>query len=131
MSHPRNELTASRSSSSTDKLCCHLPIHNRLQQILGAARGGGASNAGASPSGAGGDASNPFAGLGALGGFGGLGGAGGAASGQPSDSRPPEERYASQLQQLRDMGFVDGQANLRALLISGGSVEGAISILLG
>lgn len=60
-----------------------------------------------------------------------LGGQGPQATPASADSRPAEERFASQLQSLRDMGFVDGPANLRALLISGGSVEGAISILLG
>lgn len=82
---------------------------------------------------------NPFAAFGAgLGGGAGMfggggGGAGGGVGAGPTggDQRPPEERYASQLQSLRDMGFHDGPANLRALLISGGSVEGAISVLLG
>ncbi|CAO1612876.1 unnamed protein product [Sympodiomycopsis kandeliae] len=91
-----------------------------LQQILGGGAGG------ESGQGQGGLGSNPFASF-----LGGAGGGAGSGAGAGGDSRPPEERYASQLQQLRDMGFVDGQANLRALLISGGSVEGAISILLG
>ncbi|CAO1620713.1 unnamed protein product [Parajaminaea phylloscopi] len=89
-----------------------------LQQILG---GGGAG--GAAGNNGGGMGFNPFAALG--------GGQGAGASPAPADSRPPEERFATQLQSLRDMGFVDGPANLRALLISGGSVEGAIGILLG
>lgn len=72
---------------------------------------------------------NPFAAFG--GGGSALGGQGSGGGAAPGDSRPPEERFSSQLQSLQDMGFVDGQANLRALLISGGSVEGAINILLG
>lgn len=103
-------------------LCLH-----RLQQIFGGGGAGAGAGGAGSPFAGGANGGNPFAALGALGGFGGAGGAGA----QPADSRPPEERYATQLQTLRDMGFVDGQANLRALLMSGGSVEGAISILLG
>lgn len=80
-----------------------------LQQMLGGGAGG-------------------FGGLGGLGGLGGFGGgAGGAAS---RDTRPPEERFSSQLEQMQSMGFYDGQANVRALLMAGGSVEGAIGILL-
>lgn len=54
---------------------------------------------------------------------------GGGAPAAPADSRPPEERYSSQLAQMQSMGMTDGSANLRALLMSGGSVEGALSIL--
>ena len=92
--------------------------------------------------GAGGQAPpNPFAdpsflrqmfGGGGAGGFGGLGGLGGF-GGEPAasrDTRPPEERFSSQLEQMQAMGFYDGQANVRALLMAGGSVEGAIGILL-
>ncbi|KIW11702.1 hypothetical protein PV08_11004 [Exophiala spinifera] len=59
---------------------------------------------------------------------GGLGGAGGPAS--PPDNRPPEERYATQLQQLNDMGFYDFDRNIQALRRTGGSVNGAIEYLL-
>ena len=78
--------------------------------------GGGGGGAGGAPG------SNPFAGLGGL---------GSPTPSTPADSRPPEVRYASQLEQLQGMGFTDGQANLRALLLSGGSVEGAVNVLLG
>lgn len=74
----------------------------RLQQLLGQAGG------------------NPLAGLGGLGG-----------SAAPADNRPPEERFATQLEQLQGMGFYDANANIRALLLSGGSVEGAVGVLLG
>lgn len=53
------------------------------------------------------------------------------AAAPPTDSRPPEERYATQLEQLQSMGFHDARANLSALLMSGGSVEAAVGILLG
>ncbi|KAI9932659.1 hypothetical protein ASPWEDRAFT_33567 [Aspergillus wentii DTO 134E9] len=64
---------------------------------------------------------NPLAAL--LGG----GGLGGAA---PPDNRPPEERYATQLGQLNDMGFFEFERNVEALRRSGGSVQGAVEYLL-
>jgi ubiquilin len=48
----------------------------------------------------------------------------------PPDNRPPEERYATQLQQLNDMGFYNFDRNIQALRRSGGSVNGAIEYLL-
>lgn len=54
--------------------------------------------------------------------FGGAGG--GAATSQPQV--PPEERYQVQLEQLANMGFSDPARNIRALMASGGNVEGAI-----
>jgi len=56
-----------------------------------------------------------------------LGGGAGAAQ---QDTRPPEERYESQLRQLNDMGFSDFDRNVRALRRSGGSVQGAVEALL-
>lgn len=86
---------------------------------------------------------DPLAGLGGLDGLGGLGGLGalgglgnlqqllGASPSQATtNGPPPEERYATQLEQLQNMGFTDARANLRALLMSGGSVEAALGILL-
>ncbi|KAH8596671.1 hypothetical protein B0O99DRAFT_509639 [Bisporella sp. PMI_857] len=68
---------------------------------------------------------------GGLGNLGNLFGAPGAAtSPEPADTRPPEERYESQLRQLNDMGFFDFNANVAALRRSGGSVQGAIEQLL-
>ncbi|KAI5305010.1 hypothetical protein KEM56_005504 [Ascosphaera pollenicola] len=64
---------------------------------------------------------NPLAAL-----FGGLGGG----SPAPQDTRPPEERYASQLSQLNDMGFFDFDRNVAALRASGGNVNGAVEYLL-
>ncbi|KAI9886760.1 MAG: hypothetical protein M1823_001403 [Watsoniomyces obsoletus] len=48
----------------------------------------------------------------------------------PADTRPPEERYESQLRQLNDMGFFDFDRNVEALRRSGGSVNGAVEYLL-
>ncbi|KAL1304294.1 hypothetical protein AAFC00_000699 [Neodothiora populina] len=67
---------------------------------------------------------NPFA----MGGLGG-GGMGAPPSQTPADTRPPEERYAEQLAQLNAMGFYDFDRNVRALRMSGGSVEGAVEAL--
>ncbi|KAI9835457.1 MAG: hypothetical protein M1819_002375 [Sarea resinae] len=48
----------------------------------------------------------------------------------PADTRPPEERYESQLRQLNDMGFYEFERNVEALRRSGGSVQGAVEYLL-
>ena len=88
--------------------------------------------------GAGGAGGNPFGGmvdpnlLQQL--FGGFGG-GPAASplgvtATPSDTRPPEERFQNQLQQLQEMGFVNASQNVRALLATGGNVHAAIEYIL-
>ncbi|KAI9269202.1 hypothetical protein BDA99DRAFT_557959 [Phascolomyces articulosus] len=67
--------------------------------------------------------------------FGGMGGMGGFGSGAPAtaappaDTRPPEERFQVQLQQLNEMGFYDASKNIRALLASGGNVNAAIEML--
>ncbi|GAA5938435.1 uncharacterized protein JCM15063_000734 [Sporobolomyces koalae] len=42
---------------------------------------------------------------------------------------PPEERFATQLEQMQAMGFTDASRNVRALLAAGGNVEAAISYL--
>ncbi|GAA6052362.1 hypothetical protein JCM3770_000205 [Rhodotorula araucariae] len=64
--------------------------------------------------------------------FGGMGGGMGAgasgAGGAPQQS--PEERYANELEQLRNMGFTNATRNVRALLASGGFLESAIAWLL-
>ncbi|KAH3674534.1 hypothetical protein WICMUC_003211 [Wickerhamomyces mucosus] len=57
-------------------------------------------------------------------------GGGNGTSAQEQDTRPPEERYESQLRQLNDMGFFDFDANVQALRRSGGSVQGAVEKLL-
>ncbi|KAH8115848.1 ubiquitin-domain-containing protein [Phellopilus nigrolimitatus] len=64
---------------------------------------------------------------GGAGGFGGLG----AAPASPADTRSPEERFEVQLQQLRDMGFLETRQNVRALLATGGDVQGAVEYILG
>ncbi|ORY74307.1 hypothetical protein BCR35DRAFT_306768 [Leucosporidium creatinivorum] len=119
-----------------------------------AATGGdGAAGAGATPPAAGAPgAFNPFAPAGGAGGapnfqqmmqqmqqlqqlqqmFGGAGGLGGLDGAPATPSGPvvpPEERYATQLEQLAGMGFHDAAKNVRALLASGGNVEGAVGWL--
>ncbi|KAI0829113.1 hypothetical protein BC628DRAFT_1199794 [Trametes gibbosa] len=96
-----------------------------MQQMLAALGGGGAGAGGVPPS--------PFGGLGGYGGGlgGGLGGMGGfGAPPAPADSRPPEERFQVQLQQLQDMGFTNASQNVRALLATGGNVHSAIEYIL-
>ncbi|EKM61537.1 uncharacterized protein PHACADRAFT_190707 [Phanerochaete carnosa HHB-10118-sp] len=69
--------------------------------------------------------------LGMLGG-GGMGAfGGGVPPASPVDTRPPEERFQVQLQQLQDMGFTNAQQNVRALLATGGNVHSAIEYILG
>ncbi|CAG5122121.1 unnamed protein product [Candidula unifasciata] len=50
--------------------------------------------------------------------------------GQQNSTQPPEQIYASQLEQLSTMGFVDREANIRALIASFGDVNVAIDRLL-
>lgn len=54
----------------------------------------------------------------------------GGANAAPADTRPPEERFQSQLALLNDMGFFDFDRNVRALTRSGGNVQGAVEYLL-
>lgn len=49
-------------------------------------------------------------------------------AGDPSQA--PEERFASQLDQLASMGFVDRQANIQALVATFGDVNAAVERLL-
>ncbi|KVI03001.1 Heat shock chaperonin-binding [Cynara cardunculus var. scolymus] len=44
---------------------------------------------------------------------------------------PPEERYATQLAQLQEMGFFDTRENLQALTATAGNVHAAVERLLG
>lgn len=50
--------------------------------------------------------------------------------GGPAAVRDPETTYARQLQQLQDMGFIDRDANVRALQATGGNVNAAVERLL-
>jgi ubiquilin len=63
------------------------------------------------------------AGIGAPG-FGGFGAA------PPGPATPPEEMYASQLAQMKDMGFFDEAQNIRVLQQCMGNVSAAIERLL-
>lgn len=57
-------------------------------------------------------------------GAGGFGGAGaGAGAGAPADTRPPREKYADQLQQIKDMGFNDEETILAMLEQANGNVN--------
>uniref|UniRef100_A0A1J3I020 Ubiquitin domain-containing protein DSK2b n=1 Tax=Noccaea caerulescens TaxID=107243 RepID=A0A1J3I020_NOCCA len=61
--------------------------------------------------------------------FGSLGA--GGLSGANQSNVPPEERFATQLQQLQEMGFYDRAENIRALLATNGNVNAAVERLLG
>ncbi|KAL0573629.1 hypothetical protein V5O48_008325 [Marasmius crinis-equi] len=84
-----------------------------MQQMMSAMGGGAGGGAGAG--------ANPWGGLGGF----------GAPSPPPTDGRPPEERFQTQLQQLQDMGFTNASQNVRALLATGGNVHAAIEYILG
>lgn len=49
----------------------------------------------------------------------------------PAPPADPATLYAPQLQQLRDMGFFDEEANLRAIQSTRGNVNAAVERLLG
>lgn len=54
----------------------------------------------------------------------------GSAAAATANLPPPEVRFQTQLAQLNEMGFWDAQANLRALLATGGNVPAAVELLL-
>uniref|UniRef100_A0ACD5TU45 Uncharacterized protein n=1 Tax=Avena sativa TaxID=4498 RepID=A0ACD5TU45_AVESA len=62
--------------------------------------------------------------------FSGLG-AGGGLGVPNAPSVPPEERFATQLAQLQEMGFFDTVENIRALTATSGNVHAAVERLLG
>jgi ubiquilin len=96
--------------------------------MMGGAGAGGAGAAGgaARAPGAAAGLEGLLAGLGGLGGgLGALGGLGG-----PQPVADPEAAYATQLQQLQDMGFFDRETNIRALQATGGNVNAAVERLL-
>lgn len=62
---------------------------------------------------------------GAMGGMGAMPGMGGA----PADTRPPREKYATQLVQIKEMGFNDEDAILQILEQTGGNVQLALERL--
>ena len=53
-----------------------------------------------------------------------------AAPAPPAPPANPGQLYAAQLQTLTDMGFFDADANLRALVSTGGNVQAAVERLL-
>lgn len=57
--------------------------------------------------------------------------AAGTSSGGPYEGFRPEILYRDQLAQLNGMGFTDAQANINALIQTGGNIEAAIDRLLG
>ena len=57
-------------------------------------------------------------------------GMGGFGAAPPGPATPPEEMYASQLAQMKDMGFFDEAQNIRVLQQCMGNVSAAIERLL-
>lgn len=121
------------------QVCGCDPMYHLLLQVLRASMQAmqGSGGAPAAPGGAGGmpDMAGLFQALGGGGGMGGPGlagilGAGGATGGALPPVANPEETYAPQLQQLRDMGFCNHQENIRALQATGGNVNAAVERLL-
>eukprot|EP00878_Enallax_costatus_P013601 GHUV01014220.1.p1 GENE.GHUV01014220.1~~GHUV01014220.1.p1 ORF type:complete len:399 (+),score=155.20 GHUV01014220.1:1535-2731(+) len=96
--------------------------------------GGGGAGSGAAGGAAGGAAAGP--GLeGLLGMFQNMMQGGGMPGGMPGFGVPapvadPATAYATQIQQLQDMGFFDQEANIRALQATGGNVNAAVDRLL-
>ena len=45
-------------------------------------------------------------------------------------NQPPEQRFSSQLDQLANMGFINREANIQALIATMGDVNAAIDRLL-
>ena len=48
-----------------------------------------------------------------------------------SQVQTPEVRFQQQLEQLNSMGFINHEANLQALIATGGDINAAIERLLG
>ena len=65
---------------------------------------------------------NPYAGMG--GGFGGV-----PQANVQVDTRPPREKYATQLAQVKEMGFLDEETILQVLTQTNGNVTMAMEIL--
>jgi len=99
---------------------------------MGAMGAGAGAGAGTGAAGAGGAAQpNPFANMGMMGGMNpqmmaAMGGAGAPAQ---TDARPPREKFATQLQQIKEMGFNDEDAILQILEQTGGNVQLALEKL--
>lgn len=60
----------------------------------------------------------------------GLGGAAGAPAAAQQPAQAPEDRFRAQLEQLANMGFINREANIRALTQTNGNVHAAVEVLL-
>jgi ubiquilin len=106
-----------------------IQMQQTMQQLQGNPLFGGMLGAGAGAGRAPGAMGGGLESL--LAGIGGLGAAGmGAGMGAPPPAADPETAYATQLQQLQDMGFFDRETNVRALQATGGNVNAAVERLL-
>lgn len=102
-------------------------LMNQMQANAGQASGSNnnANNNSSNSGNGGGNAPDLNALFAALGGVGDVGG-----GAQGGNVAPPEERYASQLDALGEMGFVDRDQAVRALVRCNGNVNAAIEMLL-
>ncbi|XP_026192445.1 deubiquitination-protection protein dph1 [Cyclospora cayetanensis] len=108
-------------------------LMSQMMQVFSNMQAPGASGAAGAPGapGAAPGAPNPFAAFSSFGSLGSMEGSPFQGMGSAvGDARLPEERFASQLQSLTDMGFIDRDANLAALQETNGDVNEAISRLL-
>jgi ubiquilin len=99
-------------------------LMNQFVQAMGGGSGGGTGAGAGNALGGNTGGANPLANLANLFGGGGMGN-----PTAPLDNRRPEERYATQLRQLNEMGFFDFDRNVQALQRSGGDVNGALEWL--
>ena len=99
-----------RQMTNPDNLRAMMQMQRAMTQLQGNGVMPGMGMPGAG-GGGGAGAANPFAAL--------MGGA----QNPVADATPPEEAYASQLQQLKDMGFFDEAQNIRALQATFGNVS--------
>ena len=54
---------------------------------------------------------------------------GGASPANPNDTRPPREKYATELAQIKEMGFNDEEVILQMLVVCNGNVNLALERL--
>ncbi|KAJ3609106.1 hypothetical protein NHX12_023632 [Muraenolepis orangiensis] len=107
-------------------------LMQQMLQMFSGGAGGMGGGLGGGLGGLGGGLGGLGGGLGGLGGgLGGLGGGLGGLGGGAPTNQTPEVRFQSQLDQLSAMGFINREANLQALIATGGDINAAIERLLG
>ncbi|ODQ66394.1 hypothetical protein NADFUDRAFT_50313 [Nadsonia fulvescens var. elongata DSM 6958] len=126
-SGPDDNNTTNANANATPTDSAANPASNPFASLLGGAGAGGANPFASILSGAA-PGQQPIMDPAFLQGL--LGGSGLGGTAAQQDTRPPEERYESQLRQLNELGFTDFDRNVSALRRSGGNVQGAIEAML-